>query len=275
MEQYFKYVTLVTSLSIAGVAAYFSVFGLATLFSGAFIPVIIMACFLELGKLVSAAWLHYYWTKINILVKTYLVISVLVLMFITSMGIFGYLTNAHTQNLVQNTGNTELNIASIERNIQFESRKIENAQSVLGQLDSTVDGLLEYSRISGEAGAISIRERQSSERELLEERIASSMNQIKQYESELIALKQTQINAEAKIGPLKHIAEMIYGNSEQNLDRAVRLMIIIVVFVFDPLAIMLLIAATSEFKAAESKRKRKKPLINSKQVLNMSSKSPL
>ena len=112
-----KWLTLFTSLLLATCAAYFSIVGIMTIFAGAAFAVMIMATVLEIGKLVSTAWLHYEWDRINNLVRAYFIFAVLVLMFITSMGIFGYLSKAHIDQTIQVGGNNELKIEMLERKI--------------------------------------------------------------------------------------------------------------------------------------------------------------
>ena len=103
--------TLITALSISGVAAYYSIIGLAKIFAAAYIPIIIMGGVLEVGKLVTAVWLHRHWTVAPFFLKTYLTFAVVVLMFITSMGIFGFLSSAH----IEQTAEAEENVALVEQ----------------------------------------------------------------------------------------------------------------------------------------------------------------
>ena len=263
-----KWLTLFTSLLLAGCAAWFSIAGIMTIFSGAAISVMIMAIILEIGKLVSAAWLHYEWDKINKLVKTYFTIAVLVLMFITSMGIFGYLSKAHIETSISVGGNTTLQIQTLERRISNEQRSIDNAELILSQLDGTVQTLINFDRIRGDSGAIAVRESQRQERDLLDKTINEALLNIDALQTELLPLKQKQLELEVEVGPLKYIAELIYGKerAEENLDSAIRGIIILLVVVFDPLAIMLLIVSTSAFKRDKLKMK---PLIDDDQIMRM------
>jgi len=244
-----KYLTLFTSIALASCAAWFSIVGLATIFSGAFYSVVIMAGILEFAKLVSAAWLHYEWDKINFLVKTYFTTAILLLMFITSMGIFGYLSKAHIEQSISVGGNNDIQIQLLESRIESEKRNIRSAESVLESLDQQVQTLIDYDRIRGPEGSIAVRESQKEERSELEDTIQAGQRTIQTYQEELIPLRQTQLDLEAEIGPLKYIAELIYGDEASNyFDVTVRWVIIIIVLVFDPLAIMLLIVSTGAFK---------------------------
>jgi hypothetical protein len=263
-----KWLTLFTSLLLATCAAYFSIVGIMTIFAGAAFAVMIMATVLEIGKLVSTAWLHYEWDRINNLVRAYFIFAVLVLMFITSMGIFGYLSKAHIDQTIQVGGNNELKIEMLERKIQRQQDIINDSEKVVAQLDDTVEKLQEYDRIRGPDGAIAIRSSQAEERLALNETIETSYNVIEDLQVELLPLKKEQISLEAEIGPLKYIAELVYGeeNARDNFDNAVRWIIILLVFVFDPLAIMLLIVSTGAFKRDKLKIK---PLIDEDQIMRM------
>lgn len=263
-----KWLTLFTSLLLATCAAYFSIVGIMTIFAGAAFAVMIMATVLEIGKLVSAAWLHYEWDRINNLVRAYFVFAVLVLMFITSMGIFGYLSKAHIDQTIQVGGNNELKIEMLERKIQRQQGIIDDSEKVVAQLDEAVTTLQEYDRIRGPDGAIAVRASQAGERATLNETIETSYNVLEELQIELLPLKKEQISLEAEIGPLKYIAELVYGeeSAKDNFDNAVRWIIILIVFVFDPLAIMLLIVSTSAFKKDKIKIK---PLINEDQIMRM------
>lgn len=263
-----KWLTLFTSLLLATCAAYFSIVGIMTIFAGAAFAVMIMATVLEIGKLVSTAWLHYEWDRINNLVRAYFIFAVLVLMFITSMGIFGYLSKAHIDQTIQVGGNNELKIEMLERKIQRQQDIINDSEKVVAQLDDTVEKLQEYDRIRGPSGAIAIRSSQAEERLALNETIETSYNVIEDLQVELLPLKKEQISLEAEIGPLKYIAELVYGeeNARDNFDNAVRWIIILLVFVFDPLAIMLLIVSTGAFKRDKLKIK---PLIDEDQIMRM------
>lgn len=239
-----------------------------TIFAGAAFAVMIMATVLEIGKLVSTAWLHYEWDRINNLVRAYFVFAVLVLMFITSMGIFGYLSKAHIDQTIQVGGNNELKIEMLERKIRRQQGIIDDSEKVVAQLDEAVETLQEYDRIRGPDGAIAVRASQAEERATLNKTIEASYNVLEEFQIELLPFKREQISLEAEIGPLKYIAELVYGkeSAKDNFDNAVRWIIILIVFVFDPLAIMLLIVSTSAFKKDKIKMK---PLINEDQIMRM------
>lgn len=239
----FGLLTLFTALCIAGVAAWFSIAGLMAIFSASALSIAIMAGALEVGKLVTASWLYRYWKDTRWVMKTYLTTAVIVLMLITSMGIFGYLSKAHLDQAAE-VGNNDLKIAAIERQIEREQRAIDDAESVIAQLDASVQKLQDYDRIRGPQGALAVRESQKAERAQLSATINEATDNILDFQAQLLPLREAAIQTELKVGPLKYVAELVYGDAaEDQLDRAVRLFILLLVFVFDPLAIAMVIAA--------------------------------
>ena len=211
-----------------------------------------MASVLEVGKLVTASWLYRNWKDTKFLLKSYLTIAVIVLMFITSMGIFGYLSKAH----LDQTAPVQNNSAQVERidnRIAREQQRIDSSERVLGQLDSALDTLIEYDKINGPEGMIAVREKQEPQRAQLNDTIDQAQDKISELESEKFELTSQIREIELEVGPVKYIAEMIYDDPESNLDQAVRLVIIIIVFVFDPLAVLLLIAANQSLLRAKGR----------------------
>jgi len=236
--------TLVMALAISGVAAWYSIAGLIAIFSGATTAIIIMGGVLEAGKLVTASWLYRNWKQVPFLLKSYLTSAVVVLMFITSMGIFGFLSKAHLEQSISIGGTNELQITNLERQIARQQSIIADAETVLSQLDSQVATLIEYDRIRGPTGSIAVRESQSDERSILNETIDAAYIRIDGLQKDLTPLQQEKLAIEVEVGPLKYIAELIYGDQARDFfDEAVRWVILLIVFVFDPLAVLLLIAA--------------------------------
>lgn len=240
---FFAIITLLTALSIAGIAAWFSIVGLMSIFSAQALSTAIMAGALEVGKLVSASWLYRNWRTAGWFIKSYLIVAVLVLMLITSMGIFGFLSKAH----LQNTGiasEAALEIERIDARIGREQRRIQDAEQVIGQLDKAVQVLMNNERIRGPDGAIAVRNSQSSERDQLNSIIEKASAEVAKLQDTRLELSQKTLAVEQELGPLKYVAELIYTDqSKENLDRAVRMFILLLVVVFDPLAVILLIAA--------------------------------
>lgn len=206
-----------------------------------------MATVLEISKLVTAAYLHLQWKHVDILSRTYLTLAVIVLMVITSMGIFGFLSKAHLDQTIQADGNNELRIEMLERKIQRQQRLIADSEKVLAQLDGAVETLQKYDRIRGPNGSLAVRSEQAEERDSLNNTIAVAYSTIEGLQEELLPLRKEQLSLEAEIGPLKYIAQIIYGEN-YDVDTTVRLVIILFVCVFDPLAVMLLIVSTAHYK---------------------------
>ena len=242
------YLTLITALSIAAVAAWYSIVGLMAIFAGAVIPIAIMGGVLEVGKLVTAAWLHQNWKKTSLWMKSYLTSAVFVLMVITSLGIFGFLSKAHLEHSIATGGTNELQITNLERQIERQQSIIADSETVLSQLDQQVATLIEYDRIRGPSGSIAVRQSQSEERQSLNEAIDNAYIRIEEIQTSLTPLQQEKLAIEVEVGPLKYIAELIYGEgAEDYFDEAVRAVIILLIITFDPLAVVLLLAATQGF----------------------------
>jgi hypothetical protein len=252
------YLTLITSLAIAAVAAWYSIVGLMAIFAGAMIPIAIMGGVLEVGKLVTAAWLHQNWKKTSLWMKSYLTSAVFVLMVITSLGIFGFLSKAHLEHSIAIGGNNELRITQLEKQIDRQQSIISDSETVLTQLDDQVATLIEYDRIRGPSGSIATRQAQAEERATLNENIDAAYIRIEEIQKELSPLQEERLAIEVEVGPLKYIAELIYGDlAEDYFDEAVRFVIILLIVTFDPLAVVLLLAATQGF----SMRKQEKMMI--------------
>lgn len=245
--------TFIVSIAIAAVAAWYSIAGLTAIFSGAVIPVIIMGSVLEIGKLVTASWLYRNWRIAPKLLKAYLTFAVAILMLITSMGIFGFLSKAYIEQTLTQGGNNELQIQNLERQIRNEIRQVETAEKSLSQMDAAIETLISYDRIRGPEGSIAVRQTQQEERDRLNASINAAYGRVEEYQQKLLPLQKQNIALEAEVGPIKYIAELIYQDSgKDTLDKAVRGVIILVVLVFDPLAVILLIAANISLE-----RKRK------------------
>lgn len=244
MHKPISILVLVMGLLLTAVGGYFSIVGLATIFAGAFWSVVVMAATLELSKVVAASWIYRCWTIAPILIRTYMVSAVIVLVFITSLGIFGYLSKAHVEQTISQGGNNEIRINSIERKIDRQNLIIKDAETVLAQLDGSVEILQQYDRIRGPDGALAVRKGQAEERTQINESITGAYDEIESLQEELLPLQKQQLELEAEIGPLKYIAELIYGteNAASYFDTAVRWIIILLVSVFDPLAIVMIIA---------------------------------
>lgn len=247
---YLNYLALSTSIAIAGIAAYFSVIGMATMFAGAFLGTVVMMTALEFGKLVTAAYLHLEWERLNYL-KWYLLSAVGVLMLITSLGIFGYLSKANIEvSLVGDGNNLELSILDVR--IQAEEDKIKRLQDRVTGLDLVVTTGRPQDRNY-------INRQQREERQQIAEDIDISVALITQYTEEKLPIQRKQLEQDSKIGPIKYVAEVIYGQEEsvKYLDNAVRWVIFALIFVFDPLAVLLLVSSAGIIAGKTVKKKRR------------------
>jgi hypothetical protein len=245
---FFIALLLLSALAVSTVAGYFSIVGLMAIFPAAAEPILAMGVVLEIAKLVTASWLYRYWSKTALAMKAYFTLAVIILSVITSMGIFGFLSKAHLEHSVS-TGDNSLQIARLDRRIETEQRRITDAETVLAQLDNTVQTLIDYDRIRGDDGAIATRENQAEEREQLNASIDSAIASIDALSEEKLVLDTEQLLIEVEVGPLLYVAEMIYGNTDkETLDKTVRFVIILLILVFDPLAILLVIAANMSMK---------------------------
>ncbi len=244
----FALVLFASALFLSTVAAFYSIVGLVSIFPAAELPIIIMGASLEVCKLVAASWLYRNWITAPNLIKYYFTISVVVLSFITSMGIFGFLSKAHIEQTTI-TGDNSLQIELLDKKIQREQKRITDAELVISQLDQAVQTLMDYDRVRGPNGAIATREKQKAERADLNIIIDNAQVIITELQQEKFILNREQIAFEAEVGPIKYIADFIYGEADKKLiEKAVRAVIVIIVLVFDPLAIILLIAANRELK---------------------------
>jgi hypothetical protein len=254
-------ITLLTALAISGVAVYYSVSGLAAIFAGAAVPIIIMGASLEVGKLVTASWLHKNWKTAPFILKTYLSIATIILMLITSMGIFGFLSRAHVEQGAP-IGEVQAQIELIDEKISAKRQEIEQAKTALKNLDSVVEQFMAKGKDERSvAAANNARKGQQAERNKTTKSIEDAQKEISKLQEQKMPLTQQVRKIETEVGPIKYIAAFIYGdNPDQNLlERAVTWMILTIIFVFDPLAVLLLIAGQISI-IQNSKKKEHDPL---------------
>jgi hypothetical protein len=243
---------LASAITISAIAAWYSIAGLTAIFAAAVVPVIIMGGSLELGKIVATVWLHNNWKRAGWLYKTYLVPAIVFLMLLTSMGIFGFLSKAHSdQGLV--TGDAMSKIAIYDEKITAERDNIAAAKKALEQMNTQVDQMM--GRTDSDKGAeraVTIRRSQAKERNALQADITKAQKNIQALQEERAPLAAEFRKVEAEVGPIKYIAAFIYGdNPDANvLERAVRWVIILIVIVFDPLALCLILAANKQLEWA-------------------------
>ena len=244
------YLALISGLSISAVAVYYSVAGLVSIFSAAVIPIIVMGVALEISKLIATIWLKLNWTRAPYFIKTYMTLAVAILMIVTSMGIFGFLSKAHSdQSLV--SGDVLSRIAVYDEKIKTSQDTIDVNRKALKQLDEAVDQVM--GRSTSETGAdkaVAIRKSQARERTRMLAEIAAEQKKITGLREERAPIAAEVRKVEAEVGPIKYIAAFIYGdNPDANvLEKAVTWVIIIIVSVFDPLAVILLLASQYSFQ---------------------------
>ena len=244
--------TFLSAISISVIAAGYSIIGLATLFAGAVIPIIAMGSALEVGKLVAASWLYHNWkSDVPRLLKAYLFGAIIILIFITSMGIFGFLSKAHLDQ-VKPTSSNNIKIELLDNQIKSQQLIINRSQKTLDQLDKALEVYIEKEYVTR---GLKERKKQKPERDELNLAIKEASNEIAKLSEEKGTLNLEQDKIEAEVGPIKYVAELIYGeNAENNFDSAVRIVILILIFVFDPLAVLLLIAANISLRQWRMKR---------------------
>lgn len=256
----FGYFTLLVALVIEAVGAYYSITGLAAIFSGAVVPILIMGASLEVGKVTAAVWLKMYWDRASLTYKLYLVPAVAFLMLLTSMGIFGFLSKAHSdQSLV--SGDSMAKVAIYDEKISTAKSNIDINRKALKQMDEAVDQVM--ARSDDEKGAdkaVSIRRSQAKERARLLAEIEVEQKKISSLSEERAPLAAEFRKVESEVGPIKYIAALIYGdNPDANvLERAVRWVIILIVAVFDPLALVLILAAQQTLRWAKEDQEERK-----------------
>ena len=241
-------ITFLSAISISVIAAGYSIIGLSTLFAGAVIPIIAMGSALEVGKLVAASWLYNNWRNklVPRAIKAYLTFAVIVLIFITSMGIFGFLSKAHLDQ-VQPTSSNNIKIELIDKQITQQEKIIERSNKTLTLLDSALEKYVDMEYVTR---GLKEREKQKPERDALTLAINNASNEIGKLTTEKATLELEQDKIESEVGPIKYIAELIYGDeAKDHFAKAVRWVIIVLIFVFDPLAVLLLIAANISLRS--------------------------
>ena len=249
-DKIIAWLALLSGLTISAVAIWYSVAGLVSIFAAAVIPIIVMGVVLEISKLIATVWLKLNWTRAPIFIRTYLLVAIAVLMLITSMGIFGFLSKAHSDaGLV--SGDVMAKISIYDEKIKTAKDNIDTNRKALKQMDEAVDQIM--GRSSDEKGAdkaVQIRRSQAKERGRLQAEIVAEQKTITSLNEARAPIAAEVRKVEAEVGPIKYIANFIYGdNPDANiLEKAVTWVIIIIVVVFDPLAVILLLASQYSFQ---------------------------
>ena len=243
------YLLFAVALSLSALAAYYAVMGLIAIFAAAVVPIALMGSLLEASKLVVASWLYRNWKEIPTLMKSYFVVALVVLMLLTSMGIFGFLSKAHLDQAIP-TGDVQSKLALIDEKIKTEKENINASRKELSQLDAQLDQTI--SRTTDQGGterAIQIRRNQQKDRNRILTEIGSAQTKIAKLNEERAPIASEVRKVEAEVGPIKYIAQVIYGDADTDLlEKAVRFVTILIVLVFDPLAVLMLVAANWQLK---------------------------
>jgi hypothetical protein len=247
------YLLFGVALSLSAVAAWYAVAGLVAIFAAAAVPIVIMGSLLEASKLVVASWLYRNWKEIPFLMKSYFTIALVVLMLLTSMGIFGYLSKAHLDQAVP-TGEAAAKLSLIDERINLEKENLNASRAELNQLDQAVNQIISRTEGATDTRAversIQVRRSQQKDRARILDEIGTTQAKIAKLQEERAPLASEVRKVEAEVGPIKYIAALIYEESadEEILEKAVRFVTLLIVLVFDPLAVLMLIAANWQLK---------------------------
>lgn len=233
-----------SAIALSAVAAYYSVIGLAQIFPGSYWPIIIMGSVLEISKLVTVSWLYNNWNDTVKVMRYYFLVAIILLMLITSMGIFGYLSKAHLDT------NVNINANSVQlKTLETQERIAKERLNYLLQ------------RAGDPATAT----------KKIDSQIQEVQADLKKLSSEKLPLLSEENILMAEVGPIQYIAELFYTKDDAGfIDKAVRLVILIIIVVFDPLAILLLIASNQtlvRLRNLKSETKEPKPKAKSKKEL--------
>ena len=245
---------LFAGVFISGISAWYSISGLTSIFAGAFWSIIIMGTALELGKVITAAYLYRNWKDMPLIMKSYFTASFIVLMFITSMGTFGYLSRAHIE---QNSSayDIEAKLERVDQSISRERTRITRAEESLRQLDNAVDIMISKDQATK---GLQSRRAQEQERSTINQLIKDSQNNIDKLLDERMPLGQAMRDIQREVGPIRYVAELIYGRSDSRLlDSAVRGIIILLVLVLDPLSLLLIMTTTRKEEPLDKDAKKK------------------
>ena len=254
-----NYLLFTTALALSSVAEFYSIMGLTAIFSGSPVSISIMGIVLGVAKLVITSWLYRNWKETSLLLKSYFITAIFILMALTSMGIFGYLSKAHLdQGIV--SGDAVAVVALLDEKITTQKENINAARKTISQLDSQVDAALNRTTDStGADKSSSIRRNQTKERAKLFDEIAAAQKEIARLNEERAPKAVELRKVEAEVGPIKYIAALIYedNTSTDTLENAVRAVILLIVVVFDPLAVLMFVA----YNQAVSRNKQTEPFV--------------
>jgi hypothetical protein len=240
------YLLFAVALALSAVAGWYAIAGLIAIFAASVIPIAIMGSLLEVSKLVVASWLYRSWKHIPFLMKSYFTIALITLMLLTSMGIFGFLSKAHLDQAVP-TGDLVAKLEMVDEKIKTQRENLDASRQAIAQLDKQVNETINRStNTSGAERSVQIRRNQQAERTRILKDIGAAQAEISKLQQERAPIATEVRKVEAEVGPIKYIAQLIYGEEAKDgtlLEKAVRFVILMIVFVFDPLAVLMLVAA--------------------------------
>jgi hypothetical protein len=238
---------LLAGIAISGISAWYSIIGLTAIFAGAFWSIIIMGATLEVGKIITASYLYRNRKSLSIPVTGYFISAVLVLMLITSMGTFGYLSRAHIEQAA-GAQNVDAQLERIDQSIARERERIVQSEGILKQLDASINSLIDQKHV---ILGLEARRKQEAERRLIADSIREYQTNIDKLRDEKMPLQQAIRDAKREVGPVRYVAELIYGASDTEImDKSIRWIIILLVLVLDPLAVLLIMVSTQKYTAS-------------------------
>ena len=275
-DKLIAYLVLLSGLAISAVAEYYSIMGLIAIYPAALIPIVIMGVVLGLGKISGTVWLKQNWEWSPFFLKAYVLPAIVVLMLITSLGVFGFLSKAHSdQSLV--SGDVQSKIAVYDEKIKVAKDNIDANRKALKQMDEAVDQVM--GRSSDEKGAdkaVAIRRAQQKERVRLQSEIAAEQKAIAALSEERAPIAAEVRKVDAEVGPIKYIAHLLYGeNPDANiLEKAVIWVTVLIVIVLDPLAVVLLLASQYSFQRFRELEEKKDWIDEQEDALNEAFNDP-
>lgn len=237
-------IVFTTGIALSVVAGFYSIVGMTAIFSGAFWPIVVLGSVLEIAKLVTVSWLHYNWKIASGYVKSYLISAVIVLMFITSMGIFGFLSKAHIEQQIKIDTGIVTELPSIDFEIKNKEDQLRDYITQIEQIDLAITSIREKGKSSKDAQlSLESAKKEKAKRDELSGKLNVVRTEISTLRTKKIGLESEVKKIEVEVGPIKYVAELIFDSSDTKLlDKTVRIVIIILILVIDPLAIFLLIA---------------------------------
>jgi len=244
------YIAILIALCLSGMSAYLSVIGMVAIFPGSYWTVVFLAGILEAAKIVAVVWVHQHWQAITKPIKVYLCSAIFVLMVITSMGVFGFLSKAHIEHQLKIDSSIGVNLAITDQALKSKQEEKTRIEDEIKRLDNPVGKLTDLSsRASDAKAAIRATKDNNKPRKALSDDLTRVQGEVAQLEAEKIRQSAEKGIAEAEAGPVKYLANLFYGEATKDqLDHTVRLAILVLVLVIDPLAIFLLLGVSTVYK---------------------------